>query len=478
MGAVLAPGVSRELTPGRDRVASRRVGLLFGLLALVLAAMASAQPTLIVNGREIFGNTTAIVSGSSYAPAAALAPALGAVLAIDTQRSLAVLDAGGRLMQVAIVDSAAAAAAATGALRLDGVTLPGPAGIVFEGQVYLPVKQVSEALGATITYLEGQNTVLVVQARARVSGIRRFSGPERLEIYLSAPVRYTAFFNQPVDTLQIHFERTDVEVRLAPVEGDLFLSASVVSAGGGTDVRVQLVDGAGYTIYQVPDGRGFRLVVAFGAEGAKALVADYAVVLDPGHGGSDGGLTVGGLGSESVLALGLAERVSAILRARGVRVTLTRDTDFAVSMDRRSSAGVGADLFVSLHMADLPLGEFNAYYLSDAADIASLQMAIRNNAADAADGETDRLRRELLLGLVPDLALGGTVAEGVSGRLFALGAYRGAVVAGAPLQVLGGAAGRGLLLEFSAADMASPDLAQSLAQALLDQLESMTLGGR
>ena len=267
-------------------------------------------------------------------------------------------------------------------------------------------------------------------------------------------------------------------MRLAPLEGDLFLSTSVDAAGGGTDVRIQLVEGAVYTTYQLPDGRGFRLVVALGVEGAAALVADYDIVLDPGHGGSDGGLTVGGLGSEGALALSLAEQVSAVLRARGVRVTLTRDTDFAVSMDRRSSAGVGADLFVSLHMADVPAGEFNAYYLADATDVTSLQMAIRNNAADAAAGETDRLRRELLLGLVPDLGVGRTLAEGISGRLFALGAYRAAIVAGAPLQVHGRAAGSGVLLEFAAADMASSDLAERLAQAVLEQLESMTLGGR
>ena len=460
------------------RLTLTAVKLLLWLAALLAAGTTTAQPTLVVNGREIFGNTTGIVSGSSYAPAAALAPALGAVLAIDAQRSLAVLDAGGRLLQVAIATSAEAALATTAALRLDGVTLAGPAAVLFEGEVYLPVKQVSEALGATITYIEGQNTVLVVQPRARVSGIRRFAGPERLEIYLSAPVRYTAFYNQPVNTLQIHFERTDVELRLAPLEGDLFLTAAVAAAGGGTDVRVQLTDGAAYTIYQVPDGRGFRLVVAFGAEGEAALVADYTVALDPGHGGSDSGLSAAGGGSESALSLGLAERVASLLRARGVTVTLTRDTDFAVSIDRRSSAGMGADLFVSLHMADVPVGEFNAYYLSDAGDVASLQMAIRNNADQAAADTTDRLRRELLLGLVPDLGLGRTLAEGISGRLFALGGYRGAVVAGAPLQVLGGAAGRGVLLEFSVADLGSAELAERLAQALLEQLESMALGGR
>ena len=458
---------------------ARTVTTVVVLLALTaLVGRAAAQPTLIVNGREIFGNTTAIVSGSSFAPAAGLAPALGAVLAIDAQRSLAVLDAGGRLLQLDIADSAEAAVAASGALRLDGVTLQGPAAVAFEGEVYLPVKQVAEALGATITYVEGQNTVLVVQPRARVSGIRRFTNPERLEIYLSAPVRYTAFHNQPVDTLQIHFERTDVELRLEPVEGDLFLNAVVAAAGGGTDVRIQLVDGAAYSIYQVPDGRGFRLVVAFGADGETALVADFDVVIDPGHGGSDAGLMAAGLGSESVLALGLAERVASILRARGVDVSLTRDADLAVSVERRASAGVGVDLFVSLHMGDLPAGEFNAYYLGDASDVASLQMAIRANATDAAELETDRLRRELLLGLVPDLAFGRTLAEGLSGRLFALGAYRGAVVAGAPLQVLGGAAGRGVLLEFAAEDMVTSDLAERLAQAIIEQLESVALGGR
>ena len=445
---------------------------------LLMLGYASAQPTLIVNGREIFGNTTGIVSGSSFAPAAGLAPALGAVLAIDAQRSLAVLDAGGRLLQVAIADSPDAAIAAVDALRLDGVSIPGPAAVAFEGEVYLPVKQVSEALGATITYVEGQNTVIVVQPRARVSGVRRFTNPERLEIYLSAPVRYTAFHNEPVDTLQIHFERTDVEVRLPAVDGDLFHNVTVAGAGGGTDVRVQLVDGAAYTLYQVPDGRGFRLVVAFGAEGAAALVAEHDVVIDPGHGGSDAGLSVGGIGAESALTLGLAERAATLLRARGVNVTLTRDADLAVPVERRSSTGVGADLFISLHMGEVAPGEFNAYYLSDAADIASLQMAVRNNAAAAAEQATDRLRRELLLGLVPDLSLGRTLAEGLSGRLFALGSYRGAVVAGAPLQVLGGAAGRGVLLEFSAADLASADLAERLAQAIVDVLESVALGGR
>src|SRR5690606_20789466 len=125
------------------------------------------------------------------------------------------------------------------------------------GEVYLPVKQVSEALGASVTYLQSQGTVLVVQPRARITDLERSSSPERLAVSLSAPVRYSTFFNEPTNTLQIHFERTDVEVNLPAVEGQRFVLATTLAAGGGTEVRIQLVGEVSYEIYQLPEGRGF-----------------------------------------------------------------------------------------------------------------------------------------------------------------------------------------------------------------------------
>lgn len=449
------------------------------MLVALLAASAMAQPALVVNGRDIGGNTTALVSGASYAPAAALAASLGATLAVDLQQRLVVLDAGGRLLQIDIADSAAAAAATTDGIRLDGRMLGGPAAVVSGSEVFLPVKQVSEALGASVTYLQSQATVLVVQPRARLTALRRSTSPERLEVALSAPVRYSTFYNEPLDTLQIHFERTDVEVRLDPVEGERFVLASAVPAGGGTEVRIQLDGEVDYQVYQLPDGRGFRLVVAFAAPGQNTMVSGLDVVIDPGHGGSDLGLVVPDFGSESSLVLAFADRLAAALRQRGLGVELTRDSDFALGVEDRSSAGIGADLFVSLHVADLPSGDFNAYYLADAGNVESLEMAIRNNAAEAATTATDRLRRELLLGLVPDLERGRVLVDGLGGRLFTLGAYRANTVAGAPLQVLGGAAGRGIMLEFAAADLTSDRLPQVLAQAVAELLEEeAVLGGR
>ncbi len=450
------------------------------LLALALPGLqaALAQPALIVNGREVAGNTTALVSGTSYAPAAPLAAALGATAVTDLGRGVVVLDAGGRLLQVLVAASPQEATTVQGALRFDGVAVPGPAAVVSGGEVYLPVKQVAEALGANVTYIEEQGTVVVVQPRARLTAMRRLTNPERVELALSAPVRYSAFYNEPVQTLQVHFERTDVEVRLPPLEGDRFVIATALAAGGGADVRLQLAEGATYDVYQLPDGRGFRLVIALGAAGENPLAAGLRVVIDAGHGGQDTGI-VGPEGSESSLALAAAQRLAGALRQRGFDVVLTRDGDFSVPVSTRSAAGIGADLFLSIHAADLPQGTFNAYYLGEAPDVASLDMAIRSNAGAAADRETDRLRRELLLGLVPDLDAGRGFAEGLGATLFTVGDYRAGEVGPAPLQVLGGAAGRGVLVEFSPADLATDELSLRLAEAVADVLaREVAQGGR
>lgn len=448
-----------------------RLAAMVVLLAICHSGLAHAQPELVVNGRNIAGNTTDLVSGVSFAPAGPLASALGGVLAVDSNRSIAAIDSGARLLQVAVFTDPAAAAAANDALRLDGVVIGGPGALDVGGEVYLPVKQVAEALGGSVTFFDTLGRVVVVQPRGRISALRRGASPESVEISLSSPVRYSVFHNEPVNTLLIHFERTDIEVALPTLEGEQFIVASANAANGGADVRIQLEPDVGYQVYQLPEGRGYRLVVALGSSGESALLLGRRVVIDPGHGGRDVGLTFDAFGSESALTLAFSQRLASALRARGVGAELTRDTDHDLDVLRRSSAGIGADLMLSVHAGELPVGEFNLYYLGDAADVATLDMAIRQNASAAAASETDRLRRELLLGLVPDLGRGRQLAEGLGSRLFTLGTYRSNVLAPAPLQAIGGAAGRGLLIELAPADLASPELPLRLAEAIAGLLE-------
>jgi N-acetylmuramoyl-L-alanine amidase len=76
------------------------------------------------------------------------------------------------------------------------------------------------------------------------------------------------------------------------------------------------------------------------------------VVIDPGHGGDDPGARNTGLKlTEKHLTLDLAKRLKAALEAKGLRVTLTRDTDRFISLEKRGriANASGADLFLSLH---------------------------------------------------------------------------------------------------------------------------------
>jgi N-acetylmuramoyl-L-alanine amidase len=78
---------------------------------------------------------------------------------------------------------------------------------------------------------------------------------------------------------------------------------------------------------------------------------EYHVVIDPGHGGKDPG-AIGANGNyEKTVNLVVSRLIAARLRRRGLRVTLTRDADVFVPLNRRAEIGnrLHADAFVSVH---------------------------------------------------------------------------------------------------------------------------------
>ena len=82
-----------------------------------------------------------------------------------------------------------------------------------------------------------------------------------------------------------------------------------------------------------------------------------AIVIDPGHGGDDGGVRgVGGV-EEKQLTLAVARRLRTLIETRlGIRVILTRDEDRIVSLDERTAVANNskADLFLGLHFNAAP----------------------------------------------------------------------------------------------------------------------------
>ena len=87
-------------------------------------------------------------------------------------------------------------------------------------------------------------------------------------------------------------------------------------------------------------------------EGRTVRSRNKVVVLDPGHGGSDGGAAANGL-VEKNLTLKIAQYCKEELeKYSGVTVYMTRNTDVAVGLEERvqMAKNWGADVFVSIHM--------------------------------------------------------------------------------------------------------------------------------
>lgn len=85
--------------------------------------------------------------------------------------------------------------------------------------------------------------------------------------------------------------------------------------------------------------------------GNSQLLENKTIVIDPGHGGEDGG-TVGKFGTlEKRLTLQTALYLSEKLKAAGANAVLTRDSDFFLSLTSRTATAhyKNADAFVSLH---------------------------------------------------------------------------------------------------------------------------------
>lgn len=160
-------------------------------------------------------------------------------------------------------------------------------------------------------------------------------------------------------------------------------SSSVVSrADAGDKLQVTEQNGDWYQV-SLPDGATAFVatwVVTTGEaevseeqekpDRKKGTLDGLTIVLDPGHGGNDGG-TVGARKTlEKDLTLQTAETLSHHLRSAGADVVLTRQSDTYVDLRKRVSTAhqVAADAFISLHYDatdDSSVSGFTSYYLHE-----------------------------------------------------------------------------------------------------------------
>ena len=105
-------------------------------------------------------------------------------------------------------------------------------------------------------------------------------------------------------------------------------------------------------------------------------VSKFCVIIDAGHGGSDGG-TVSGKIIEKDINLSVALKLKTILEDNNIKVVLTRSSDENISLAQRTSIAneSNADFFISLH----------CNYYEDDAQIAGLECYY--NSPDATESK-------------------------------------------------------------------------------------------
>ncbi len=119
----------------------------------------------------------------------------------------------------------------------------------------------------------------------------------------------------------------------------------------------------------------------------------FKIMLDPGHGGADGGARGAGGVAEKIITLAFAEKLRAIIKQHPrVDVFMTRDSDEFVSLRRRLEAirASEADLMISIHADSLRQKRIRGatvYTLSeDGSDTLSRLLARKQNRSDLIAG--------------------------------------------------------------------------------------------
>ena len=126
---------------------------------------------------------------------------------------------------------------------------------------------------------------------------------------------------------------------------------------------------------------------------APAKAKGKIVVIDPGHGGKDGGAVGYKKYREKDVVLAIASKTAALLRERGYTVYMTRSTDRFIKLRNRTHFAnlKKADLFISVHANAVPKAKarqaygLETYFLSPSRSKRAANAAAMENRAEVED---------------------------------------------------------------------------------------------
>lgn len=142
------------------------------------------------------------------------------------------------------------------------------------------------------------------------------------------------------------------------------------------------------------------------SSGTVSADEKITVVIDPGHGGRDGGAVADDGTLEKDLNLAVALKLKSILESADIHVVMTRETDVELASpdsshkkadDLKARLQLAQDqknaIFVSIHMNQFPIEKYRGlqvYYSENHAESLTLAQAIQNTTQSALQNTEDR----------------------------------------------------------------------------------------
>lgn len=517
-----------------------RVRLILLLLTLLAGlGLAQEQHNFLALDNELLdasiGPYYFIEEGNStdaYARADPLARALGAEVSFDTLTMTLTFRREDTTVRLQATDNIVLGLQKrVGALSVDGQSRVSPSGILVEGSSYVAVGPIVEALGgdsdwdpeSRVLFIDSPLALAERSAPAGSSGTssRTASSPRyafhetksRVALNIPAGSSYrvlvegnrfvVAFAGLSARAFQQRVNDPFLQdIAFAQLDGDLALTVST---------RYPLVSGSGYQVGLLPESAEHPgeaiLYVDFAPDlqgetaealGSAATVQSAAdvqtphsrkvVVIDAGHGGHDPG-TLSSYAVEKQVVLAIADKLAALLEAKGIEVVLTRDSDFFLTLAERATfAKPEINLFVSIHAnaaANSSAHGIETWVFGEPLDEGNLAQAIRENGGGAEGEARTQEALEVANSVTGNLMRAGqlsyslTLAEMVQHEMIQATGAVDRSVKQSPFYVIKNARSPAILVEVGfvsnpdegsrlATDAYQTLLAEALAQGILD----------
>ncbi len=201
----------------------------------------------------------------------------------------------------------------------------------------------------------GGNTVIVLEMNRKVAFNAKLTG-QSYSLYNGSQDRPVVVSSLNCTGLEFTFSDT------ATAQGDITLMNSVCKTASWNSDSAKSTVTLSFTLAQKGKFYGFHyeynndgnLVITIKHKPSSSL-SGYTIMLDPGHGGIDGGAACAvssvSFGVEKHINLSIATKVKELLEAEGAEVIMTRSTDKWVCYTDRNNAvrTKNPDMFIAIH---------------------------------------------------------------------------------------------------------------------------------